>query len=1411
VTASQAGNTYYAAAPDVARTIQVALPGSASSAPTTAVGSTSAVQTATLTLAANTTLGATSSVAFRVLTRGVQTTNFAYAAGGTCAAGASYSLGQTCTVNYTFSPQAPGLVLGAIVLYDNSGTPVNVATSYLSGTGIGALAVFQNSSYSTFGAAAFPVDAAFDGAGNVYVTDSGAGSVLKFAPGGGTPATVVTGVSGPAGIAVDGAGNVYYGSNDGTIYELAGGQGTPFAVQSVPLPGSSIVVDAVGNLYVASTGGTIDKLAAGSHTLTAVAYSVPGGNPALTNIGGMALDGAGSLYVSDNANNIIYKLASGASTLTQVAVGGYPGSGYIAAPAGLAVDAAGDLYVGDNLLGVVKLTPGAGGYVQSQIETSFAANFVKVDVAGNLYVGDFGHGLVNIFQRNSPAVPAFADTVNGQQSAAQSVVMENDGNAALAAAAPGVAISSTNFVKVAGSGSPADCGTGFSLVPAASCNISIVFAPPAGVSGALSGTLQLFDNSPVAGSTQSASLSGTSLLLPQTITFTPPATLAYFANETLTLVATASSGLPVAFSVVSGPASVSGSTLTLTGPGAVVVAASQAGNGGYQVAAPVIASISVGLAVGTAGPTQTAVLTFTTAGTLNSINVLSQSGGGHDYAAAAGGTCTVGTAYSIGDTCTVNYTFTAQLPGYRKGGIRLQSSTLTVLANAYLAGEGIGPQLIFPMTSQVVSTARFGAHHPYGLGLGDSDVFVTDLQWNEVGAIDYGAFAGQVSWAVANPVPASGPDSSKTSGVSAPGFLTVDGSGNLFVASDTGVREFIARTPTNFGASNTAIGNFDFPLAVTVDGSGNLYVVDGDGSTYRMSAVNGTINANTPRTQIGNYNSNSLAVDPAGNVYTISYSGGELLELLAVGGSVPANPQTRSLGSYSFNSIAIDSVGNLYGTGDGSVRELRAVNGVLPDTPTVVTLPGTMNTPISVAADATGNIYFTDLFGFSIDKLVFAVAPSYSFASTGLGSSSAAQTMVLTNQGTAPLSFTGIAMSNADFAVSGGTCAIATPLAANATCTVIVSYAPTTALGAETGTLTLTDNTLNVAGSTQVIQLSGTAVQGTQTITFPPLGPIVYSVGRTVALSATASSGLAVAYTVVSGPATVSGSTLTVTGVGTVVVQADQAGNASYTAAVSVQISITVSATQTTPAITWTPATTFWNAGTAIGSAVVNAASTTAGAFAYTATLYPSGSAVGVNALTVLTAGNYTLTANFTPTDTVDYVSVSASRSISVRSANLVFVVGASGTVGALYQSGNAAGAGSGGGGIGAAVDSGGYVWSIDSSGGSLSKFTDTGTLSATYSGVGLSGASALAIDGNGQVWIANSNHSVSVLSNAGALISTTSDPSFSAPAGVAIDSSGNVWIANGTTSTVDEIVGGAAPAAPLANAVVSATPGVKP
>lgn len=102
-----------------------------------------------------------------------------------------------------------------------------------------------------------------------------------------------------------------------------------------------------------------------------------------------------------------------------------------------------------------------------------------------------------------------------------------------------------------------------------------------------------FSYSPVA-------LATYAIQLPQTINFAQPKSPVAYGVSPMTLSATGSaSGNPVTFSVVSGPGSISGNTLTITGAGTIVVAANQAGNGTYGPAPQVTHSIVVNKAAQT--------------------------------------------------------------------------------------------------------------------------------------------------------------------------------------------------------------------------------------------------------------------------------------------------------------------------------------------------------------------------------------------------------------------------------------------------------------------------------------------------------------------------------------------------------------------------------------------------------------------------------------------------------------------------------------------------------------------------------------------------------------------------------------------------------------------------------------------
>ncbi|MBV9720850.1 MAG: hypothetical protein JO082_02885, partial [Mycobacterium sp.] len=94
---------------------------------------------------------------------------------------------------------------------------------------------------------------AVDGAGNVYVADSGNKRVLEL-PKGATSQVVLpfTGLNNPFGVAVDGAGNVYVAdSYNSRVLKLPKGSANqvvlPFTGLKAPI---GVAVDPAGNLYV---------------------------------------------------------------------------------------------------------------------------------------------------------------------------------------------------------------------------------------------------------------------------------------------------------------------------------------------------------------------------------------------------------------------------------------------------------------------------------------------------------------------------------------------------------------------------------------------------------------------------------------------------------------------------------------------------------------------------------------------------------------------------------------------------------------------------------------------------------------------------------------------------------------------------------------------------------------------------------------------------------------------------------------------------------------------------------------------------------------------------------------------------------------------------------------------------------
>jgi uncharacterized protein (TIGR03437 family) len=248
-----------------------------------------------------------------------------------------------------------------------------------------------------------PQAVAIDASGNLYIADYlnyvvrevSAGIIKDFAgntqvessPGGtgdGGPATQAE-LSGPQGMAADGSGNVYIADlsvqrvrkvSNGIISTFAGtglpccsGEGGPAVSASISSP-QQLTADAAGNVYIAesncvvhevTTGGTLVRVA-GNETL---GYSGDGGPATSAQLScgpeGVAVDGAGRIYIADTYNNVIRMVSNGViSTIAGTGSCGYTGDGGAATaaqlcnPMGLAVSG-NNIYVADFANGVVRV------------------------------------------------------------------------------------------------------------------------------------------------------------------------------------------------------------------------------------------------------------------------------------------------------------------------------------------------------------------------------------------------------------------------------------------------------------------------------------------------------------------------------------------------------------------------------------------------------------------------------------------------------------------------------------------------------------------------------------------------------------------------------------------------------------------------------------------------------------------------------------------------------------------------------------------------------------------------------------------------------------------------------------------------------------------------------------------------
>ena len=327
---------------------------------------------------------------------------------------------------------------------DSTGTITTIA-----GTGEGGFS--GDGGAATAAQLSFPYDVVVDGAGNLYIADTSNHRIRKVDSTGTITTIVGTGVGGfsgdggaataaqlnsPSGVALDGAGNLYIVDQSnhrirkvdstGTITTIAGtglygfsGDGGAATAAQLGFP-YGVAVDGADNLYIADRSNQRIRKVDSAGTITTIAGTGEGGfsgdgGPAtvaeLSSPYGVAVDGAGNLYIVDWFNQRIRKVDS-AGTITTIAgtdLYGFSGDGGAAtaaqldSPIGVAVDGAGNLYIADtsnhrirkvDSTGTITTIAGTGerGFsgdggaaTTAQLDSPYG---VAVDGAGNLYIVD---------------------------------------------------------------------------------------------------------------------------------------------------------------------------------------------------------------------------------------------------------------------------------------------------------------------------------------------------------------------------------------------------------------------------------------------------------------------------------------------------------------------------------------------------------------------------------------------------------------------------------------------------------------------------------------------------------------------------------------------------------------------------------------------------------------------------------------------------------------------------------------------------------------------------------------------------------------------------------------------------------------------------------------------------------------
>jgi sugar lactone lactonase YvrE len=806
-----------------------------------------------------------------------------------------------------------------------------------------------------------------------------------------------------------------------------------------------------------------------------------GGSISLSSPAAVAVDASGNIFIADTSNNQIVEVnAQGAASV--LTISGL--SSALSSPKGIAIDGSGNLYIADTGNSrVVMVSPSGGGSVIATGSVTLSSpQGVALDQSGDIFIADTGNNqIVEVTSGGSAA--ALAITVSSSPASLSSpkgLAVDVSGNLYIA--------DSTNnrIVTVAAGSTTGVVLSSGGLVP--------------GLSGPSSVAVDRIGNVYIAdtGHNRITELdtAGNGNVLLNTIylqgtTLSGPLGVAVDVFGGVYIADTGASRALIVYPYLDAdPETLEGYTSSLN--------KSAVGFGHIQL--------------GSSNPTSL-TLNFTTGAEtgLGGVNVFTSGTQGLDFQIVSGANTTCTSTTEASASCSVQISFLPTAPGLRKGALVLYDTSLKpVLTLPLYAFSDTPVAALAPNIGTVIGTGSVALNFPFQLAVdGAGNIYDANDGGNLV-KITAGGSASVV------------PPGSLTFGSEVTG-AALDGAGNLFISDHTNSRIIVLAaggSASVLSISGLGSTGLNHPTGLAFDGAGNLYISDWvNGRIVEVSCLKvlgltssgiGTV-IGTGGYVTSSQGITGVAVDSMGNIYIPDgYNGTDPSRIIKVTSAGVASLLTPT--GISFRQprgVSVDGMGNIYVADGGNNRIVEITSAGVASVLVVNGLPtpSTLGSPFGVTIDPFGNLYIPDS---GNNRIVFVnvSGASLAFPTTAKGITSAAKTATVTNLGNQPLVFSTDPTYTADFSVYGGDtnpCTSSTILSAGSRCDVPVNFSPQSVGNLSAG-ITVTNNTLNVAGSTQQISVSGTSYsQGDTTSVAVSAVPSAVPNGQAITITATVS------------------------------------------------------------------------------------------------------------------------------------------------------------------------------------------------------------------------------------------------------------------------------------------------------------------